>query len=54
MSRVVTFHVPEPLLEGMEELVRLGYYMDISDVIRTAVRDLLRRELWRLEVEVVE
>jgi Arc/MetJ-type ribon-helix-helix transcriptional regulator len=30
----------------MDELVRIGLYPNRSSVIRAAVRDLVRRELW--------
>ncbi|MCD6324395.1 MAG: type II toxin-antitoxin system ParD family antitoxin [Desulfurococcales archaeon] len=44
--RLVTVKVPELYLEGIDELVRGGRYSSRSEVIRTAIRDLLRRELW--------
>jgi antitoxin ParD1/3/4 len=43
---LVTVKVPELYLEGIDELVRDGRYSSRSEVIRTAIRDLLRRELW--------
>ncbi len=44
--RLVTVKVPELYLEGIDELVKDGRYSSRSEVIRTAIRDLLRRELW--------
>ncbi len=44
--RLVTVKVPELYLESIDELVRDGRYSSRSEVIRTAIRDLLRRELW--------
>lgn len=44
--RLVTVKIPEALLEDMDELVRIGLYPNRSSVIRAAVRDLVRRELW--------
>jgi len=44
--RLVTVKIPEIYLEGIDELVKLGRYSSRSEVIRTAIRDLLRRELW--------
>jgi len=41
-------------LEGLEELVRNGLYRNRSEVIRAAVRDLLRRELGDGMFKVVE
>jgi hypothetical protein len=38
--------LPEALIEGMDELVRRGLYPSRSAILRAAVRDLLKRELW--------
>ena len=42
----MTLHIPEACLKGVDEPVDTGLYPNRSEVIRTAVRDLLRRELW--------
>lgn len=42
-----TVKLPEALLKGLDELVKEGVYPNRSDAIRSAVRDLLRRELWK-------
>ncbi|MEM2905990.1 MAG: ribbon-helix-helix domain-containing protein [Candidatus Bathyarchaeia archaeon] len=47
--KLVTVKLPEALIEGIDELVRSGMYPSRSAAIRAAVRDLLRRELWRRE-----
>jgi len=44
--RLITVKVPELYLESIDELVKGGQYSSRSEVIRTAIRDLLRRELW--------
>ncbi len=44
--RLVTVKIPEIYLEGIDELVKLGRYSSRSEVIRTAIRDLLKKELW--------
>ncbi|HDD26158.1 MAG TPA: ribbon-helix-helix protein, CopG family [Acidilobales archaeon] len=49
--RLVTVKIPEIYLEGIDELVKLGRYSSRSEVIRTAIRDLLRRELWLAKTE---
>ena len=36
------------LIEAMDELVRRGLYPSRSAVLRTAVRDLLKEELWSI------
>ncbi len=47
--KLVTVKLPERLVDGVDELVKGGVYHSRSDAIRTAVRDLLKRELWRTD-----
>ncbi len=49
VMKLVTVKLPEALIQGIDELVRSGMYPSRSAAIRAAVRDLLRRELWRRE-----
>jgi hypothetical protein len=44
--KLVTVLLPEAYLEGLDELVRSNMYPSRSSVIRSAVRDLLKKELW--------
>lgn len=44
--RLVTVHLPVEFLRGLDELVRLQKYSTRSEVIRIAIRDLLKDELW--------
>ncbi len=44
--KLVTVKMPEAYVEGIDELVKMGRYSSRSEVIRIAVRDLLKRELW--------
>jgi len=44
--KLVTVLLPEAYLEGLDELVRRNLYPSRSAVIRSSVRDLLKRELW--------
>jgi Arc/MetJ-type ribon-helix-helix transcriptional regulator len=44
--KLVTIHLPEAFLEGIEELVKSRIYPNRSEAIRIAVRDLLKNELW--------
>lgn len=50
--RIISVKLPEIYLEGIEELVRIGKYRNRSEVIRVALRDLLRKELWIKESEL--
>jgi Arc/MetJ-type ribon-helix-helix transcriptional regulator len=43
--KLITCHLPEAYLSGIEELVSLNVYPNRSEVIRVAVRDLLKEEL---------
>ncbi len=47
--KLVTVKLPERLIDDMDQLVKAGMYHSRSDAIRAAVRDLLRRELWRTD-----
>lgn len=44
LMRSVSFRVPEEYLRGLEVLVELRIFRSRSEAIRTAVRELLRRE----------
>jgi len=44
--KLVTVLLPEAHLEGLDELVRANMYPSRSAAIRSAVRDLLKKELW--------
>ncbi len=43
--KLITCHLPEAYLSGIEELVNLNMYPNRSEVIRVAIRDLLKSEL---------
>jgi len=45
--KLITVKLPEALIEGLDELVRSGMYPSRSAAVRAAVRDMLKRELWR-------
>jgi antitoxin ParD1/3/4 len=44
--KLVTLMLPQAYLEGLDELVRANMYPSRSAAIRSAVRDLLKKELW--------
>ncbi len=44
--RLVTVKLPKALIEGLDELIESGLYQSRSAAIRTAVRELLKSELW--------
>lgn len=43
--KLITCHLPEAYLKGIEELVNQNMYPNRSEVIRVAIRDLLKGEL---------
>ena len=45
LMKIVTVLLPEAYIEGLEELVRSGMYPSRSAAIRTAVRDMVKKEL---------
>lgn len=49
--KLITVKMPQTYVEGIEELVKIGKYKNRSEVIRIAIRELLRRELWIREIE---
>jgi Predicted transcriptional regulators containing the CopG/Arc/MetJ DNA-binding domain len=44
--KIITIKVPEKYLEAIDELVNTGRYNSRSDAIRSAIGDLIRKELW--------
>lgn len=46
IMKLVTLHIPEQYVEGLERLVENNLYPNRSEAIRIAIRDLLKRELW--------
>lgn len=44
--KLMSVKLPEAVIEGADELVRRGNYHSRSAVLRAAVRDLLKKELW--------
>ncbi len=47
--RLVSVKLPDGLIRGLDELVEKGMYPSRSAAVRTAVRDMLKSELWRRE-----
>lgn len=44
--KIVTVKLPEQYIDAIDELIKRGRYTTRSEVIRTALRELLKRELW--------
>jgi len=48
-GRVVSVSLPVRLVEDVLDLISKGYYSDLGDFIKEAVREHLRRTPWPLE-----
>ncbi len=48
MMKLITVHLPNDQVSGLDELVRSGRYPNRSEAIRFAIRDMLKDELWSL------
>ncbi|MBL7118943.1 type II toxin-antitoxin system ParD family antitoxin [Candidatus Bathyarchaeota archaeon] len=44
--KLISLHIPEVYLEGLQELVAKKYYPNRAEAIRIAVKDLLNDEVW--------
>ncbi len=46
VMKLVTVKLPAALVEGMDELIKADMYNSRSALIRAAVRDVIKNELW--------
>ncbi len=44
--KTISLKLEEFYLKGLKILVKNGVYPNVSEAIRVAIRDLLKRELW--------
>ncbi len=49
--RIISVQLPQGLVNAMDQLVRRGVYPSRSEIIREAIRELLKKELYQLETE---
>lgn len=42
--KLVSVYLPEPYVNAIDELVRENYYISRGEIIRTAIRELMRHE----------
>ncbi|WP_461865691.1 ribbon-helix-helix domain-containing protein [Thermococcus sp.] len=49
--KIVSVQLPQGLINAMDQLVKKGVYPSRSEIIREAVRELLKKELYALETE---
>lgn len=45
--KLVTVKLPKAQIDGLDELVKMAMYPSRSATIRAAIRDMLKKELWR-------
>ncbi|ASJ02326.1 transcriptional regulator [Thermococcus profundus] len=43
--RIISVQVPQSFINAMDQLVRRGIYPSRSEIIRTALREFLKREM---------
>ncbi len=44
LVKLVSVYLPEPYVNAIDELVRENYYISRGEIIRTAIRELMRHE----------
>ena len=44
--RLIAVHLPDRIVDDIQQLVEKGLYPNRSEAIRIAIRDLLKRVLW--------
>ena len=49
--KIISVQLPQGLIRAMDQLVKQGVYPNRSEIIRTAIRELLKKELYQLESE---
>ncbi|ASJ10172.1 transcriptional regulator [Thermococcus sp. P6] len=49
--RIISVQLPRGLINAMDQLVKRGVYPNRSEIIREAIRELLKKELYQLETE---
>jgi len=42
--RICSVHIPEPYIEMIQALIEKGYYPNLSEAIRTAVREVVTKD----------
>lgn len=52
--RLIAVHLPDRIVDDIQQLVEKGLYPNRSEAIRIAIRDLLKRELWNENVRLGE
>ena len=54
MMKLITVHLPNDQVSGLDELVRSGRYPNRSEAIRMAIRDMLKDELWSMRMPLIQ
>ena len=49
-----TCRLPDEYLQALDELVKIGHYVDRNEAIRAAVRDLLKEENFLYDLKLYE
>ena len=49
--KLITCHVPDVYIDGLKELVNKNWYPNVSEAVRAAIRELLKKELWSVRTQ---
>jgi antitoxin ParD1/3/4 len=49
--KIISVQLPHGLIKAMDKLVEQGIYPSRSEVIRSAIRELLKKEMYAVESE---
>ncbi|WP_297548595.1 ribbon-helix-helix domain-containing protein [Thermococcus sp.] len=49
--KIISVQLPQGLINAMDQLVKKGVYPNRSEIIREAIRELLKKELYQLDAE---
>lgn len=52
--KIISVQLPQSLINAIDTLVKRGVYPNRSEAIRTAIRELIRKELYQTEISEEE
>ncbi|AFK22308.1 ribbon-helix-helix domain-containing protein [Pyrococcus sp. ST04] len=49
--KIISVQLPQSMIHGLDALVKRGVFPNRSEAIRVAIRELLKKELYREELQ---
>jgi len=46
--KLITLHLPESYIRNLDQFVEERFYPNRAEAIRTAIRDLIKSEVWKI------